>query len=591
MEKDLIKINYRTETVGIRTYRTKYIAEVTHSGLYDHKILTSDDRSILQNKVNSHVAKLEERWEKLVHKQNIIKTKEELQKEAEYRTQEAITNLKQIDSLLTHTLEIDDTVDWETLKDKSRFKVPNPEKELNELLASVEKPKEQALRTYSKEPNVNYFEPQFSFFDNIFKSKKAEKINSSKLQYEQALEHWKKECSEIDKQNSKLKQEYKDLLSNYDKTLHKIKNTNQEEVRKWELEKQQFIAIQEEANSKIDALKQKYLTLDTSAILEYCDLVLNNSEYPDTFPKSYELDYNPDNKILIVEYSLPSIEQFPTLNEVKIIKGELKEYFISEAQILRMFDTAMYNVTLRTIHELFEADAANALEAISFNGWVEAVNKATGKRENNCILSIQAKKAEFLEINLSHVDPKTCFKNLKGVGSSKLSGLTPIQPIMQINRTDKRFTNHYEVANSMDSSTNLASMDWEDFEHLIREIFAKEFSSNGGEVKVTQASRDGGVDAIAFDPDPIRGGKIVIQAKRYTNTVGVSAVRDLYGTVMNEGATKGILVTTADYGPDAYDFVKGKPLTLMNGANLLYLLEKHGHSARINIREAREALK
>jgi len=48
--------------------------------------------------------------------------------------------------------------------------------------------------------------------------------------------------------------------------------------------------------------------------------------------------------------------------------------------------------------------------------------------------------------------------------------------------------------------------------------------------KVTQASRDGGVDAVAFDPDPIRGGKIVIQAKRYAYTVGVSARRDLYGT-------------------------------------------------------------
>lgn len=95
------------------------------------------------------------------------------------------------------------------------------------------------------------------------------------------------------------------------------------------------------------------------------------------------------------------------------------------------------------------------------------------------------------------------------------------------------------------------------------------------------------LDAIAFDPDPIRGGKIVIQAKRYTNTVGVSAVRDLYGTVMNEGATKGILVTTADYGPDAYEFSKGKPITLMNGANLLYLLEKHGHKARIDIKEAK----
>jgi restriction system protein len=338
-------------------------------------------------------------------------------------------------------------------------------------------------------------------------------------------------------------------------------------------------------------MKEMYMKLDPSAIIQYCELVLNNSQYPESFPKSYEIDYNPATKILIVEYSLPSIEHLPVLNEVKVVKNELKEYNISDAQISRMFDTTMYNITLRTIHELFKEDVANAIDAISFNGWVNAVNKATGKRENNCILSIQARKQEFVEINLRDVDPKTCFKKLKGVGSSKLSGLTAVQPILQISRTDKRFINHYEVANSIDSSTNLASMDWEDFEHLIREIFEKEFSSNGGEVKVTQASRDGGVDAIAFDPDPIRGGKIVIQAKRYTNTVGVAAVRDLYGTVMNEGATKGILVTTADFGPDAYEFVKEKPLTLMNGSNLLYLLEKHGHRARIDLREAKENLK
>lgn len=133
-------------------------------------------------------------------------------------------------------------------------------------------------------------------------------------------------------------------------------------------------------------------------------------------------------------------------------------------------------------------------------------------------------------------------------------------------------------------------MDWKDFENLIREIFEQEFASNGGEVKITQASRDGGVDAVAFDPDPIRGAKIVIQAKRYTSTVGVSAVRDLYGTTLNEGATKGTLVTTAEYGPDAYKFAQGKPLTLLDGGNLLHLLAKHGHRAKIDLGEAKEIL-
>ncbi len=55
------------------------------------------------------------------------------------------------------------------------------------------------------------------------------------------------------------------------------------------------------------------------------------------------------------------------------------------------------------------------------------------------------------------------------------------------------------------------------FEYLVQnclKIFGGE-----GEVKVTQASRRSR-RRCSFDPDPIRGGKIVIQAKRY-NVVGV----------------------------------------------------------------------
>ena len=86
---------------------------------------------------------------------------------------------------------------------------------------------------------------------------------------------------------------------------------------------------------------------------------------------------------------------------------------------------------------------------------------------------------------------------------------------------------------------------------------------------------------VAFDPRPILGGKVVIQAKRYKNVVGVSAVRDLYGTMINEGANKGILVTTSHYGKDAYDFAKDKPVELIDGGGLLYLLDQNGVKAKI----------
>jgi restriction system protein len=68
------------------------------------------------------------------------------------------------------------------------------------------------------------------------------------------------------------------------------------------------------------------------------------------------------------------------------------------------------------------------------------------------------------------------------------------------------------------------------------------------------------------------------------------AVRDLYGAVMNEGAFKGILVTTSHYGPDSYAFAKDKPLTLLSGRELLGLLEQHGYKFRIDLAEARKKL-
>jgi len=156
-----------------------------------------------------------------------------------------------------------------------------------------------------------------------------------------------------------------------------------------------------------------------------------------------------------------------------------------------------------------------------------------------------------------------------------------------MDRNDSRIVRGRDVAEELESEANLAAMPWDDFEHLVRQLFEWEFANNGAEVRVTRASRDRGVDAIVFDPDPLRGGKFVIQAKRYTHTVDVAAVRDLYGTLLNEGANRGILVTTSTYGRDAYEFAKDKPISLVDGPNLLAMLRKHGRSYRIDLPEAR----
>lgn len=541
-----------------------YSVEIKHDGLHKFRVIKGKERYVVEQKAYVQMKQWDEMWDKKQEaerknreRKNAAMEKAQKKENAEQQTKDASAELELINHTLQHTLEVDDKIDWDSLKDVSKFAKPKPQE-----------PKEPSN---TKEPDKASYQPEFGLWEKIFAFSKQKKIDQYNQLYESDLYKWKRNTD--------------DLKFQYEQEMDKFN----EKLKKWLENKKTFEQEQKEKNDAIEGQKMLYLAGESESIIEYCDMVLSNSEYPDYFPQEFDIDYNPINKTLIVEYVLPDISEMPTLKEVKYIanKDVYKESFITDAVVRKMYDKLLYDITLRTIHELFEADAINALDSLVFNGWVNTINKATGKQENICILSVQTLKEEFMDINLEMVDSKTCFKNLKGVGSSKLFSLTPIAPILKIQKEDSRFVDAYSVTGEVDEDTNLAAMDWQDFEHLIRELFEKEFNASGGEVKITRASKDGGVDAIAFDPDPIRGGKIVIQAKRYTHVVGVSAVRDLYGTVMNEGATKGILVSTADYGPDAYKFSKDKPLTLLNGSNLLHLLHKHGHKAKIDLKGAR----
>ena len=405
-----------------------------------------------------------------------------------------------------------------------------------------------------------------------YSSPRPSRISESLEDYESRLQAWQNEVDAATKENQRRKEFFAQAQPTW---------------------RQKELAFDKQKRLYNEALKnarRHYKQGASSKVIEdYCHLILTNSRYPDCIPRNWTLEYRPENRLLVVYLNLPAPGDLPAIDFYRYVKTQqaIVEKPLPAGARKKLYDSVLYQLCLRTLHELFRSDTIGAVEAIGFNGVVTARNKATGAEETKIILSVVTDKANFEAIDLANVDPKATFKHLKGVAAAELFSLTPIPPVVILDKNDKRFIKGRSV--DMDRTTNLAAMHWEDFEHLIRELFERELG-RGGEVRVTQASRDGGVDAVAFDPDPIRGGKIVIQAKRYTNTVDVAAVRDLYGTVVNEGAMKGILVTTSDYGKDAYAFAKNKPLTLLNGSNLLALLEKHGRAARIDIAEAKKVL-
>jgi HJR/Mrr/RecB family endonuclease len=91
---------------------------------------------------------------------------------------------------------------------------------------------------------------------------------------------------------------------------------------------------------------------------------------------------------------------------------------------------------------------------------------------------------------------------------------------------------------------------------LFEELVAELFCGFGYEVELTQQTRDGGKDIIAVGRNEVQV-KYLIECKRPDpgGYVGVGAVRELYGVKTSEGATKGIIVTTAYFSPDAKLFL------------------------------------
>ncbi|WP_027684172.1 restriction endonuclease [Rhizobium leguminosarum] len=565
-------INYTSSNIGnisAGELRAKYSAngqrilrysiDFRHKVLDVHKEVSAAELSMLQSKVDALMSDWDKRYAEHLRKSALLAGKEA----ADQATIDAGLQIDALSTILAHTLRVDDRVDWESLKDFSGWK---PTRRFTE----------------SKPVRMRYEEPVFDpptigFFDWLFGRKKKILVDAAEA-FERSHAEWK--AKDTADQES------------VDRRLIEWSDRKRDFERQQAQEKQDFIDNQTDANAKVDALSMAVPAGDQRAVVEHASLVLDNSDYGDLFEQSFSVDYIPGEKTLMVEYELPSPDGMPRLKGVRFIQatGEMKETYIAEKEQKANFDSACYQICLRSIHELFEADEFGNIDRVLFNGFSTYVDRSTGKDVRACIMSVLVGRNEFMAIDLARVDPKACFKSLKGVSASTLSALAPIPPVMEMNRNDKRFVEGRATVEAVSTETNLASMSWEDFEHLVRELFEKEFASRGGEVRVTQASNDGGVDAIAFDPDPISGGKIVIQAKRYTRTVGVSAVRDLYGTVLNEGASKGLLVTTADYGPDAHKFASGKPITLISGANLLHLLAKHGIQATIDLREARKEL-
>jgi restriction system protein len=97
------------------------------------------------------------------------------------------------------------------------------------------------------------------------------------------------------------------------------------------------------------------------------------------------------------------------------------------------------------------------------------------------------------------------------------------------------------------------------------------FDTANGEV--TKYSGDGGIDGIIKE-DKLGLDKIYIQAKRWENSVPVSAIRDFAGSLLSKKARKGVFITTSSFPASAYEYVRSidPTIILIDGEQLTKMM-------------------
>lgn len=329
-------------------------------------------------------------------------------------------------------------------------------------------------------------------------------------------------------------------------------------------------------NSGVAELTAGVRRREPDLVVEFFSAALYASRaWPAGFPRQVSAAYDAAGGQLVLDWELPGYGVVPEAKSFRYVAStdQEKETARPTAQRRALYREVLAQCMLLVLHELFAADEHGALDSVTLNGFVDGHDPATGRPGSIHLATVMAPRATFRSLHLAQVDAAGCLVDaLRGQLSARPDQLAPVRPVRRPRDVGSRASAH-----GGGEEPDLYEMDPIAFENLVADLFR----AMGMQAVTTQRSNDGGVDVDALDPTPIRGGKIVVQVKRYRNTVQPGAVRDLYGTVQDAGANKGVLVTTSGFGPGSRTFANGKPLELISGPELVDLLHRHGLRGRL----------
>ena len=304
-------------------------------------------------------------------------------------------------------------------------------------------------------------------------------------------------------------------------------------------------------------------------VLSYFQEVIDGSLKGEPDAVSAELGYSPDSKHLVVDLELPDLRTIPEEIGYKYVKtaDRIDPVPRPAAKRKELYSHLICQIALKCLDTVFRSGRSDRCRGLPHGERHAGYDRPCNRTGHSGLPAVGPYHRGYLPISQTRSgSARALFAFPEGIGLARSCGAFASEAVGRgLNMVDPRFIETMDVMSGLDQTPEPDGA----FTHRVRRVHYQLVLHHG----IRYAS-DAAIQGWRSGLRRVRlaanlGGKVIIQAKRYKNTVGVSAVRDLFGTVQNEGASKGILVTTSGYGKASFEFARGKPLELLDGGNLL----------------------
>ena len=313
---------------------------------------------------------------------------------------------EEIDSLLAATLSVDDYVDLEALSvvaehpvfDRADLEIALP------TLKAVSDPPEPV---FVPPPNPTGLGAVFG------KKKYIRAVERAQTAHKRAVAAWNDDVAKIASSNKAARKKHSEAEA------QRVANLKRERVR-YDAECSKREADAEKHNEAIRSLIANLGYGTVEAVQEYISIVLSNSVYPDHFPIEHDFEFDPTTAELGLQVRVPSPDSLPDAKSYKYVKSsdEITKSTLSQKARKDRYSGAVYQVALRSLHEVFEADRRGIIKTVSLEVGTHTTDPATGRDGFILFVATGAERDAFLELNLSNVVPNATLVRL-GASISK----------------------------------------------------------------------------------------------------------------------------------------------------------------------------